>query len=554
MPRLALPVASTFAALALTAGGGCYLAVDKSNDPPPNTNCVDCLDPISGPVSGAGGFGSYYPTAGSAGAGGRSPADNPLPPAVSPPACSTVSVSRFNELLIVDPQVTNDPRASNESAYRPWSFRARLESLVPDAPGSAGAIAAAWLGQWDSMTSVPVSTDPGAETVSIQPRPAADSVLLCPWLIQSNNGCDSTCTTCSSRNPNLGLSPFRLLAIVNRADSASAAACGGDGGQLRFIYGAADPFSTSVLPFTVAFEYAVTLKPGETLRDWAAQWHALGGLLLESTAFNDKLDSVLAQGLARATLQRVVTNEVAFGSADGLPWEMRQFVPQLTDAGTIRLVEVAVTGTPRLTLASSAELGQWIDANSSSVLAGQNPLPASMLAASAPIPTADFAWHTTASDATTAAAFNRNTCNGCHGGRTDAKDVPFQHVAPPNTVAFYGAGIGAPSAARLSLFLNNPGHDDELGRREKLLAGYLCAACSAPAGTGGLGGAGGAGGSVGSGGYAGRSGTGGSGGAGGRPIVTGAGGSAGAGAPATGGTPGAAGAAGAPGTGGYTAG
>src|SRR5206468_5436623 len=140
-------------------------------------------------------------------------------------------------------------------------------------------------------------------------------------------------------------------------------------------------------PFTVIFEYTIALAPGETLRDWAAAWRDLDVRFPApgTSDYNAALDVVVGKGLARATLRRVLTNEVAFGTADGLPWEMRQFVPALTDAGAMRLLEVAVSATPRLTLASSADLGKWIDENAAAVLAGDNPLPAAMLAASAPI-------------------------------------------------------------------------------------------------------------------------------------------------------------------------
>jgi hypothetical protein len=417
-----------------------------------------------------------------------------------------------------------------------------MEGLVPEAPDGAGALASAWLDQWASATSVPVSSDPGAATVPVEPRSAAEPTFLCPWLVRSpGTGCDLACSNCNNRRADLTQAPFRLLAIVNRLDAAvtasvstSAVACGASGGELRFVYGAADPVTLSVLPFTVVFEYSVALRPGETMRDWAAAWYALGQATVGSAAFNDRLDVVVAQGLARATLQRVRTNEVSFGSADGDPWDMRQFVPQLTDAGTTRLVEVAVPGTPRLTLASSPDLGQWIDANSASVLAGQNALPASMLAASAPIPSPDFSWHTSATDATTATAFNQNTCNGCHGGRTDPTDIPFQHVAPPATTSNYGFSSGAPTAAQLSHFLHNPGHNDELSRRESVMAGLMCAAACTATGGVGTGGIGGTGGIAGTGGYAGVGGAG-FGGAGVGGAGVGGAGAGGAGGVGTGG-------------------
>jgi len=522
MSRIGLKFAMAFIAGVTVVGSGCYSVVKTGEATVP-----ECVGPcgvvlgLDGGITGAPGSGySGPPPVGAGGAGGQANgADGPISPVGSPPAsCPSVAVSRFNELMIVDPQVTNDARASNQSAYHPWSFRQRLEALVPEAPEGAGALASAWLDQWATATSVPVSPDPGAATVSVEPRPAADQTFLCPWLIQSaGTGCDFTCSTCSNRRADLTLAPFRLLAIVNRLDAAvtgsaaaGAVACGGSGGELRFVYGAADPQTSDVLPFTVVFEYAVALRPGETMRDWAAAWHALGQTTVGSPAFTAQLDVVVSQALARGTLQRVRTNEVTFGSADGDPWDMRQFVPQLTDAGTTRLVEVAVPETPRLTLATSSDLAQWIDANSASVVAGQNALPASMLASSAPIPTADFSWHTGAADPATAAAFNQNTCNGCHGGRTDPTDIPFQHVAPPAATTAYGFGAGAPAAAQLSHFLHNPGHNDELARRESVMAGLMCAVCSGTGGAGGAAAAGaaGAGGSAGAGG-AGGAGTGG---------------------------------------------
>jgi hypothetical protein len=383
--------------------------------------------------------------------------------------------------LIVDPVITGDSRADDRSSYRPWSFRQRLEALVPDAAiEAAGPLADAWLAQWSSLVEVPASAAAGAARIPIVPRPAADDVLRCPWLkLSPDNGCDRACDTCRAHRPDLGRSPFRLLAIVNRADlgaTAGSGACGADGGELRFIYGAVDPTTSQALPFTVIFEYGVTLRAGESLRDWVAAWKALGGAAI-GPAFAARLDVVVGWGLARATLRRVLSNEVAFGAAEGLPWEMRQFVPALTDAGTTRLVEVATSATPRLTLASTPELGLWIDGNAAAVLAGDNPLPAALLAASAPIPTADFTWRTAARDPVVAAAFNRNTCNGCHGGRAGEGDLPFQHVAA-QPGAYYGAGTGPGTTARLSRFLHDPGRDDELGRRERVLAAALCTPCA----------------------------------------------------------------------------
>jgi hypothetical protein len=463
------------AALAATTGG-CYIVSDQSQPAPvpwpPGTPVYDG-GVLSGSVDGR--------TDPGGGTGGVPGADAGLPRSDGGGiACPGPTVARFKELLLVDPTVLADSRADNAAIDHPWSFRQRLEDLA-GGTDAAGALADAWLAQWNALTAVPASTDPGAATIPVTPRPAADSVLRCPWLQSSSTaaGCNADCSSCRSHVVDLSVAPFRLVAIANRLDLGTAGACGTDGGELRFVYGAAQPGSGMALPFTLIFEYHVTLRTGETLRDWAATWHQLAASVPGPT-FNARLAGVVAQGLARASLRRMLTNENAFGAVDGLPWEMRQFVPTLTDDGVVRLVEVAVAQTPRLTLGPSASLGQWIDQNAASVLAGDNKLDARFLAASAPIPTPDFAWQTMATDPAVNAAFNKNTCNGCHGGRSEG-DLPFQHIAPPAGV-YYGPSN---EPVRLSRFLNNPGYDDELGRRERVMAGDLCAVCSG--GTGGTG-------------------------------------------------------------------
>jgi hypothetical protein len=464
------------AALALLAGAsGCYVV--GSADPPPP------CDPMPLPIPGSGGFPGVVPS-GSGGAfgagGGAGYSDAGLPASPNPPAaCPSVSVDRFRELMLVDPSVIGDSRAQNSADDHTWSFRQRLEDLNAD-PAAAGPLADAWLDQWKSLTEVPVSTDPAAASIPITPRPSVDQVLRCPWLQQSfDNYCDAACGACQGRRLDLTQAPFRLLAIANRIDLAAGGACGSDGGELRFVYGVTTPGTMASLPMTVIFEYHVALRAGESLRDWATAWHALGAVQ-PGPALADQLATVVGRGLARATLHRVLTNDGAFGPPLGLPWEMRQFVPAATDAGVTRLLEVAVAQTPRLTLMSSADLGQWIDANASSVLAGDNKLDARFLASSAPIPTFDFAWHTAASDPAVNTAFNHNTCNGCHGGRT-SDDIPFQHVAGPVSNGYYDPS--GQTSVRLSKVLNNPGHDDELGRRERGMATVLCTSCGGAGGS-----------------------------------------------------------------------
>jgi hypothetical protein len=70
-------------------------------------------------------------------------------------------------------------------------------------------------------------------------------------------------------------------------------------------------------------------------------------------------------------------------------------------------------------------------------------------------------------DADFSEAFSRNTCNGCHGGGTEA--LPFQHLSLGRTRS---------DPLRISRFLEDPdGGSDELGRRAELLAGLIDVDC-----------------------------------------------------------------------------
>ena len=154
-----------------TAGApGCYLPVDSANerDATPASPSVDSRSP--GTTFGTGGT---YDLGGDPGARGGSGAGQvPVPVAPPPPAtCPAVAVSRFNELMIIDPGVTNDARASNQAASRPWSFRQRLEALADGTTEAAAAAADAWLAGWSALTDVPVSTTPGAARVPIESAP-----------------------------------------------------------------------------------------------------------------------------------------------------------------------------------------------------------------------------------------------------------------------------------------------------------------------------------------------------------------------------------------------
>lgn len=424
--------------------------------------------------------------------GGYPPDSEPRPDAAIPPdrgadagsasACPGLPLDRWKELLIVEPSVMTDSRARNDVPDAPWSFRRRLEDLS-GARATAGDLAWNWFSHW--RWGHTVAAAPGmasAPRVAVTPRPSVDDEILCPWLrLSPANGCTPTCTSCSDRRLDLARAPFRLIAIVNRADlGQGAGACSRDGGELRFIYTALSPHTQMPLPFTIIFEYRVSLPAGQDRRGWAAAWRALGRLPF-SPSYNARLDEIVAQGLGAARLQRVQSNEIALGQPLGLPWELRQFVPLAGERGGVSLEPTAPAHTPRLSLDGTSELAGWLAENRGPILEGDNLLPPNMLAGSAILEEADFSWQAPGADPDVLSAFNANTCNGCHGGRADPADLPFQHVGsdPGNTPGspYYQSPAAGP--ARVSSYLHDPrGGEDELGRRGRMLEATACEACT----------------------------------------------------------------------------
>jgi cytochrome c peroxidase len=95
------------------------------------------------------------------------------------------------------------------------------------------------------------------------------------------------------------------------------------------------------------------------------------------------------------------------------------------------------------------------------------------------VPNASFRWESRTLPNDLREAFSKATCNGCHGGERTGDPLRFQHLAPFDaTGSYYGASDGE---TRVSRQLHDPsGGDDELGKREKLLARALCGACNTP--------------------------------------------------------------------------
>ena len=188
----------------------------------------------------------------------------------------TSAVDADRELLVVDPSVLGDPRAS-------WTFGARLEEIA--GAHAATDTASGWLAEWTNVTSV------GGAYVT--PR-TGTSVLADAWKAV---GWDPA------------RAPFRLIAIVNRVDLRDdPSACVGSAGELRFVYNAVDDKGAALaMTLIVEIPYPKTKSP----HDWAAAWHALASLDF-GPAYNDALEAITRSVTENVDVRtiRLRTNEI----------------------------------------------------------------------------------------------------------------------------------------------------------------------------------------------------------------------------------------------------
>jgi len=346
-----------------------------------------------------------------------------------------------------------------------------------------------WLKTWQNNQTI--------NTFTVPARPNISTTIINPWLAASGGV-----------SLNLGIAPFRLLAIVNRLDLRTGgggyAGSTGDAGELRFVFGAVIPGSQcQLLPFTVIFEYGVPLRGCVNVRSWAQQWVNLSTLAVGSPAFNTALQAITDQVVLRnaapakpngSALNQLRTNEIAIGS----PWELRQFnllspIDILQETPVFRTPDVHFNAADP-TWTGSTLLDSFITANKIPIDNGTYTIPLSFLATpflggAAPVTgnNVNYFWKTSTLnlDPTHVGNWNNerqlvslNTCNACHAGETR---TPFTHINPTTP-------IGSPAA--LSGFLTGVTVVDpafgaptrtcnDLARRQADLVGVANSACLA---------------------------------------------------------------------------
>ena len=341
-----------------------------------------------------------------------------------------------------------------------------------------------WLQTWMANQNI--------NTFNVPARTNINTQIIQPWLAASGGA-----------SLDLGIAPFRLLAIVNRLDLRTGAGgyggSTGNAGELRFVFGAVKPGRTcQLLPMTVIFEYGVPISGCVNVRSWAQQWVNLNSLVLGSAAYNTALQAITDQVILRnkgpgkpnrSALNQLRTNEIALAS----PWELRQF--NLTTPISF-LHETPVAQTPDIQFnaadpfwSGSTLLDTFITTTAAGATVPLSFLGTPFRAGAAPVTfnNLGYFWNTSTLDLDPSHLgnwnqrrfdFSFNTCNACHAGETR---TVFTHISPTTP-------LGSPAA--LSGFLTgitvtDPAfgapnrHFNDLARRQSDLVGVANSVCLA---------------------------------------------------------------------------
>lgn len=349
------------------------------------------------------------------------------------PELPEVAIDPYRELVIVDPSVVNDARASNANAGT-WSFRRTVQRLAgSDEAGSR--MVEAWLRSYRQKT---------LNGFPLEDRAGVESLL--------GSG-DGAWPRTSTGALDLSRAPFRLLAIVNRLDLAEHS-----GPEVRFVYGMVDPFTGAAERMTVGFEFRLPpLGTADDVREWARRWHELSQWPL-GEGYRRALEALTES--AGDDLAACRVNEAVFGSR----WQLREWrLDRLQGEAT--LTPAPLPQTPDPSLNGSESLARFMLDNAEAIRAGALELPAEMRAGAAP---ERRAWRFPSQpevDDELRHRFALQTCNGCHSSETNSAQG-FFHVSP----------FGPPGVSRLSPFLT----ESELPRRAAFLARQLGARVPAP--------------------------------------------------------------------------
>jgi hypothetical protein len=289
------------------------------------------------------------------------------------------------------------------------------------------------LAQWET-DQVLNQSDQNPAGFTAPARPAIRTLITDPWLVAS--GCPAGATHC---NLDWTKAPFRLTAIVNRIDKRDLPDAQGnvaDAGEGRFVFNAVDPNGTPLL-FTLILEYELPARTSVDVFGWAYLWHSLSLFPFGSSGYNGTLQLITERFAGPnadpsrpngSALNALRTNEVPLSPLGQDPtsnstrlWEIRSFF--IGSDGKMHLNTVAQT--PALAFSGTPQLGDFLNANSASVLDGSYQVPHDWLDARAPTPSV-FSWSApNVTDPNVLHTFAIGTCSGCHRSETSTS---FTHL------------------------------------------------------------------------------------------------------------------------------
>jgi len=405
----------------------------------------------------------------------------------SPAAAKSLLINDPSVVGTGDPSRTWDPCTGTGTRMGAFTFGHLMTEMAnqPLTGINPSTFVMQWLQTWQASQTV--------NTFNVPARPNIAAQVITPWLTASGGA-----------SLDLGIAPFRLLAIVNRLDlrtgSSSYGGSTGNAGELRFVFGAVKPGrSCQLLPFTVILEFGVPIRGCLPVKSWAQQWVNLSSLALGSAAYDAALQAITDQVVLRnqapgkpngSALNQLRTNEIALAS----PWELRQF-NLLSPLDFLHESPVAQTPDVRFNAfdpgwSGSTLLDQFLQATPAGATVPLSFLGTPFLGGAAPVTgnNLNYIWMTSTLDLNPADPgnwnqrrhlFSLNTCNACHAGETR---TPFTHISPTtppgSPAALSGfltgitvtdpAGFGAPTRTF-----------NDLARRQSDLVGVASSVCLA---------------------------------------------------------------------------
>ncbi len=394
-------------------------------------------------------------------------------------------VDREKELLIRDLSVVEDCCRTNAACPAlcaadqrgVWTFKHMIEGLAGTTdPVVLHKFVINWLDEWMADQSVNGFTAPS--------RTQIDSFLIQPWLAASGGSL-----------LDMNLAPFRLLAIVNRLDlrKVPSGYATGNAGEARFVFGVTridDPISAP--SFTVIFEYGIQAATCTDVKNWAADWHALG-----SMKFGPKFNVALQKITSRFTdigrnkskpngsaINQVRSNEVELN----LPWELREFrlTPSIGQTAVSPLEQVTVKETPdRNTINGTRLLASFINTNEAAILNGTIVVPDTFqgqnFLGGSSFNDIDFWSAPRINNNQARHLFSLNTCNACHGAETNTGFLQVFPRSPGDRAGIAGFlggedGLGIDVTDPVDLVTER--HFNDLARRAKDLCSVIQDPCS----------------------------------------------------------------------------